>query len=450
MNPYKRIQLKPTQIIVIGFAAVIIVGTILLSLPIASQDGNSAGLIDAFFTATSAVCVTGLVVRDTATQWTIFGQIVILILIQIGGIGFMTFGTLFAMVIGKKISYKERVIIQESLNQMNVKGIVKLSRNILVLTFAIELVGAFFLSFRFIPMLGIPKGIGYSLFHSISAFCNAGFDLMGSITGPFSSLTSFENDLLINLVVMSLIISGGLGFTVIIEVFNKRNFKKLSLHSKIVVRITSVLLILGFLMTFALEYHNLNTIGNYHFIDKILPSMFQSVTTRTAGYNTMDLSQLTTAAIFLTMLLMFIGGSSGSTAGGIKTTTIGVVLGMMRSVLKGDTDTELFGRRVSSLIVKKSVTIIGLALSLILFMTMVLSITEPHFQFKEILFEVISAFATVGLSLGITPSLSTIGKLMIAVTMFLGRVGPLTFFLAITYKESQQKVKFPQENLLVG
>jgi trk system potassium uptake protein len=450
MNPYKRVQLKPTQIIVIGFAFVIILGTLLLTLPLASQDGKSAGLIDAFFTATSAVCVTGLVVRDTATQWTIFGQVVILLLIQIGGIGFMTFGTLFAMVIGKKITYKERVVIQESLNQMNVKGIVKLSRNILLLTFVIELIGAFFLSFRFIPLLGIPKGIGYSLFHSISAFCNAGFDLMGSVTGPFSSLTSFKNDLLINFVLMILIILGGLGFSVIIEVYNKRKFKKLSLHSKIVIRMTSILLILGFIMTFVLEFTNPNSIGNYRFIDKILPAMFQSVTTRTAGYNSLDLSQLTTASIFLTMLLMFIGGSSGSTAGGIKTTTFGVVLGMMRSVLKGDPDTEIFGRRISSLIVKKSVTIIGLALSLILFVTMVLSITETNAQFKEILFEVISAFATVGLSLGLTPSLSIMGKIMIAITMFLGRVGPLTFFLAITYKESQQKVKFPEENLLVG
>lgn len=443
-------KLSPTQIIVIGFAIVICIGTILLSLPIASNDRNSTGILDALFTATSAVCVTGLVVRDTATQWSIFGQIIILLLIQIGGLGFMTFGTLFAFVVNKKITYNERVIMQESLNQIHVSGIVKLAKYILILTFTVELIGAFILSFRFIPLLGYKKGIGYSIFHSISAFCNAGFDLMGSVTGPFSSLTMFNNDLLFNLTLMILIIIGGLGFKVIMELIQKKQTRKLSLYSKMVLRITGILLVVGFLTTLVLEFFNNKTLGGFATVDKLLPSVFLSVTSRTAGFNTIDTASLTTATIFLIIILMFIGGSSGSTAGGVKTSTIGVIFALIKSVLKGEDDAKMFKRKIPMNIVKKAVTIIGLGLSLIIFVTMMLSITEPSFQFKEILFEVVSAFGTVGLSLGITPLLSSVGKVLIILTMFFGRVGPLTIFLAITFKKKPSNVKYPEEKIIVG
>ncbi len=449
-NKKIKYKLSPTQIIVIGFALVICVGTILLNLPVASNDGRSIGILDALFTATSAVCVTGLVVRDTATQWSIFGQTIILILIQIGGLGFMTFGTLFAFVMHKKITFKERVIIQESLNQIHLSGIVKLTKYILILTFTIELIGAFILSFRFIPLLGFKKGIGYSIFHSISAFCNAGFDLMGSVTGPFSSLTMFKNDLVFNLTLMSLIIIGGLGFKVIMEILQKKQFHKLSFYSKIVLKITAILLVVGFLSTLVLEFSNNKTLGEFSFTEKLLPSMFLSVTSRTAGFNTIDTSGLTTGAFFLTIILMFIGGSSGSTAGGVKTSTIGVVFAMIKSVLRGDNDTELFKRRIPLIIVKKAITIIGLGLSLIIFMTMLLSITEPSFRFQDILFEVVSAFGTVGLSLGITPSLSFVGKILIILTMFFGRVGSLTIFLAIAFNKKATSVKYPEEKIIVG
>jgi len=451
-----KIKLHPTQIMVIGFAAVIFLGTVLLSLPIAIQNsepsvGIQQNLINAFFTATSAVCVTGLVVVDTGTHWTIFGQTVILMLIQIGGLGFMTFGTLFAFAIGKRISFRERLIMQEALNQFKLSGIVRIARNILIMTFTIEAIGAIILSTRFIPKYGVAKGIGFSIFHSISAFCNAGFDLFGEF-GKFQSLTSFVHDPVVNIVMILLIVLGGLGFTVIMEVFEKRRFRKLSLHSKLVLRMTGILILVGAGGIFILEYFNGASLGDMNFINRLFPSLFQGITPRTAGFNTLDIATFTTGSIFLIMILMFIGGSPGSTAGGVKTTTIGVAFAMVFSVVRGKEDTELYGKKVPLDIIKKSIAIILLALGLIVFVTMLLSITEVGYSFKEILFETISAFGTVGLSLGITPHLSNIGRIIIAFTMFFGRVGSLTIFLAIAYRKGNHKrlIRYPEERVIVG
>lgn len=440
-------ELHPSRVLVIGFAAIILIGAFLLDLPIASKSGESVGFINAIFISTSAVCVTGLVVVDTATQWTLFGKIIILFLIQIGGLGFMTMGTFIALILGRKISLKERLIIQESLNQFNISGLIKLSKYILLMTLTIEGIGAFLLSTRFIPEFGIIKGIGFSIFHSISAFCNAGFDLVGG----FRSLTPYVHDSVISLTVSALIILGGVGFVVILEVIQKKKFSKFSLHTKLVITITTTLLTASFFLFFILEYNNSATIGDYNFFEKILASIFQAVTPRTAGFNTIPIDQLRISSIFLTIVLMFIGGASGGTAGGVKITTVGVVLALMHSVIRGKSDVHVYKRRISRDIIDKSITIIGISILLVVSVTMILSISEQGHRFDELFFETISAFGTVGLSMGITPSLSFVGKVIITLLMFFGRVGPLTIFVAMVKKqEHYPKFRYPEDNVIVG
>nr|WP_330389574.1 TrkH family potassium uptake protein [Geosporobacter ferrireducens] len=444
----ERLKLNPAQIMVLGFASVILIGSILLNLPIASRNGESIGFVNALFTATSAVCVTGLVVVDTGTYWTVFGQTVILFLIQIGGLGFMTLATLIFFILGKKITLRERLVMQEALNQFKISGIVRLTQYILVATFLIEGIGAILLSIRFIPIFGVSKGIAYSIFHSISAFCNAGFDLMGD----FTSLTSFVNDPLVNVVVWILIVIGGLGFTVVVDCLQKKRFSRFSLHTKMVLSISAALIGLGFIMILILEYSNPATMGNLPLRGKLLSGMFHGITPRTAGFNTLPTDQLTTASIFLTIVLMFIGGSSASTAGGVKTTTAGVVIWTIVSVIKGNDDTEIFQKRIPRDIINRSLAVIGIAMLLIVLMTMVLSITEKDFSFVEIFFEATSAFGTVGLSLGITPSLSLSGRILVSITMFAGRVGPLTLALAVARQQKKKKglIKYPEEKVIVG
>lgn len=444
----ERMTLNPAQIMVLGFASVILVGSILLNLPIASRNGESVGFINALFTATSAVCVTGLVVVDTGTYWTVFGQTVILLLIQIGGLGFMTLATLIFFIFGKKITLRERLVMQEALNQFKISGIVRLTQYILIATFLIEGIGAILLSIRFIPIFGVSRGIAYSIFHAISAFCNAGFDLMGDYT----SLTAFANDPLVNVVVWVLIVVGGLGFTVLVDCIQTRRFSRFSLHSKMVLSISAVLIGIGFIMILLLEYNNPATMGTLPFRGKLLSSMFHSITPRTAGFNTLPTDQLTTASIFLTIVLMFIGGSSGSTAGGVKTTTAGVVIWTIVSVIKGNDDTEIFGKRIPRDIINRSLAVVGISMLLVVLMTMALSITERTFSFIEIFFEATSAFGTVGLSLGITPGLSMPGRILVSITMFAGRVGPLTLALALARQQRKKKglIKYPEEKVIVG
>ncbi|KAB3529814.1 TrkH family potassium uptake protein [Alkaliphilus serpentinus] len=448
VEKFKGNKLDPTQVLILGFASVIFIGAILLNLPFASITGKSIGFLDALFTSTSAVCVTGLVVVDTGTYWTAFGKTVILILIQIGGLGFMTMATLFAIVLGKRTSLKERLIMQEALNQNTLSGLVRFTQYILIGTLVIEGIGAILLSTRFIPQLGLSKGLAFSIFHSISAFCNAGFDIVGGGV----SLIPYVSDPVVNITIMLLIIFGGLGFPVIVELIRTRNFKKISLHAKIVLFMTALLISMGFFAFMALEWNNPNTIGELDFGSKVLASAFQSVTPRTAGFNTIEMSQLTNASKLLTIILMYIGGSPASTAGGIKTVTFGVILFTIISVIKGKEDTELFGRRLSRFAVNRALTLGVVGMGLIIFITMALTISDGGFTFMEVLFEGVSALGTVGLSLGITSKLSELGKVIIIIAMFIGRLGPLTiaFALATQQRKNKGTIRYPEEKIIVG
>jgi len=437
--------LSPAQIVVVGFAVTILVGAMLLNLPFASKSGESVGFINALFTATSATCVTGLVVVDTGTYWTNFGKVIIIGLIQVGGLGFMSMATLFSMLIGKKISLRERLIIQESLNQNDLAGLVRLTRHILIGTFIIEAIGALLLSSVFIPEKGIAKGLAYGLFHSISAFCNAGFDLVGD----GRSLTPYVDNITVNLTICSLIILGGLGFTVIADVLQKGKAQRLSLHTKIVLTMTAVLILAGFALFSLFEAGNPSTLGGLSAKGRVLGALFQSVSPRTAGFNTIDLAAMTDSSKFLTIILMFIGGSPASTAGGIKTSTFALLVIAIITLIKGREHVEIYKRSIPYSAITKSLAVFGLAMTLVVTVTMILNITEK-FDFLDILFEAVSAFGTVGLTLGITSGLTSIGKLVLIFTMFAGRVGALTILIALASREKKTLLKYPEGKVIVG
>ena len=419
------------QIITVGFLFIILLGAAILSLPISSRSGQWTNLVDSLFTATSAVCVTGLVVLDTATHWSLFGKVVIISLIQIGGLGFMTIATMISLIRGKKINLKERLLIQESLNQIDLSGIVSLTRKIILMVFIIESVGGILLSISFIPKFGLIGGLAYGFFHSISAFCNAGFDLMGSISGEFSSLTSFYDNSFIMITVSLLIILGGLGYPVILDVLKNKRFSKLNVHSKLVITSTVLLLLVGFVFIFGLEYNNPDTLGNMDMKGKVLSSIFQTSTLRTAGFNSIDLALTKEPTILLMIILMLIGASPASTGGGIKTTTVAVLFLTVKDFLCGKDEIHIFERSISFDSIKKAIVIFFIAIFIFIVGTLVLSITNPQFSLIECVFEVMSAYATVGLSIGGSPNLNTIGKFIIMILMFLGRVGSLTIFTAI-------------------
>lgn len=445
-------RLNPSQIMVIGFATVILIGAILLSLPIATQTGERIPFLDALFTSTSAVCVTGLVVVDTATYWSTFGQVVIILLIQVGGLGFMTISTLFALITKKRINLKERLLIQESLNQIDLSGLVKLSRYVLLMTFTIEGIGALILSTAFIPEFGLIKGIWYSIFHAISAFCNAGFDLMGTVSGPFTSLTKYVNNVTISLTISALIILGGIGFPVILDVVKNKKPTKFNTHTKVVLVSTVVLILVGMTFILGVEYSNPKTLGKLSLKGKLLSSFFQSVTTRTAGFNTIDLTLLHQGSLFVMILLMFVGAAPCSTGGGIKVTTLSTIILSVRSFLFGKEDIEVFERRVSISTVRKSIGVFFIGMVAVLIGIVMISLTENSFDLIESAFEVVSAFATVGLSIGGSPNLTIVGKILIMLYMFMGRVGLLTIFLALMSKNSGKKqvIRYPEGKIIVG
>ncbi|MDO4534982.1 MAG: TrkH family potassium uptake protein [Clostridium perfringens] len=445
INITKKIKLSAVQILAIGFLSLIIIGGIILSLPISSASGQGTDILDSFFTSTSAVCVTGLVTLDTATHWNYFGKTVIIILIQIGGLGFMSFTTLFALILKKKITLRERLVMQEAMNTFGIQGLVRLMRYILIFTFSIEIIGAALYATQFIPQFGVLKGGYYSLFASISAFCNAGFDLMGN----FSSITSYATNVTILLNTSALIIIGGLGFSVWSELYNFKNYKKLSVNTKVVLVTTGILLIGGTILMFLFEHKNAKTIGNMSIINQITNSFFASVTTRTAGLNSIPLNDMTGASKFLTMILMFIGGSPGSTAGGIKTTTLAIIVLTLISIIKGREDTEVFGKRIARDTVQKAFLVFMLGSGIVLGVTLILTITQTA-PLESLLFESISAFGTVGLTLGVTPHLTAIGKIVIMITMYLGRVGPMTVVLALTRKKKKRDYRYPEDKILIG
>ena len=451
MKRLAKIKFTPSRILVLGFASVILIGACLLIMPLASMEGQSLRFLDALFTATSAVCVTGLVVVDTGSYFNTFGQFVIISLIQIGGLGFMTFSTSIAMVLGKKIGLKERILIQESFNQFSLAGLVRLIRNVLLLTVVFEFLGGAILSIRFLFDYPIDRALAFGFFHSVSAFCNAGFDLFGQVFGEFTSLTHYVNDWTINLTIGGLIILGGMGFPVIIELFKYPQTRHLSLHTKLVVKITAMLLIMGTIIIFLLEMTNLKTIAGLDSSGKILGALFQSITPRTAGYNSLDMTQLRIGTWFILIILMFIGASPSSTGGGIKTTTFGVLLAAVIATIHGKEDAEVAERRIAKDLVYKAMTITMLALSWVALVTLVMSLMEPH-TFIQLLFEVVSAFGTVGLTTGITPLLCDISKILIMITMFIGRLGPLTIMLALAHanQANQAVIKYIEDRIIIG
>ena len=445
-------SMDPAKVMVIGFASVVLLGALLLNLPIATKSGESTGLLDALFTATSAVCVTGLIVVDTATYWSIFGQVVIITLIQIGGLGFMTIATMFALLTKKKINLRERLLIQESLNQKDLSGMVRLTRYVILITFLIEGIGAILLSFTFIPQFGLGRGVWYSIFHAISAFCNAGFDLMGSVSGPFTSLTSYVDNFMIVMTISALIILGGIGFPVMLDVIRTKKASRLNMHSKIVIVTTSILIGIGSIFIFVVEFNNPKTLGTLSLPGKLLAAFFQSVTARTAGFNTIDLTLIKESSLFIMMILMFIGASPASTGGGIKTTTLASLVITVRSFISGKGDIEVCERRISGATITKAIGIFFIATALVVFGTLALSLTDEGFTLVECGFEIVSAIATVGLSIGGSPSLTTMGKVVVMIAMFIGRVGSLTIFVALLSKGARKKppVRYPEGKIIVG
>ena len=421
----------------------VIIGALLLMLPISTKDQSGASFSDALFTATSAVCVTGLIVRDTATYWSNFGQFVILLLIQIGGIGVVTVAMALTKLTGKRIGLYARTTLKEAISSPAVGGVVSMTGFIYKMVFGTELAGAVVLSTVFIPEYGIVRGIWYSVFHSVSAFCNAGFDLCG-IKKPFSSITSYGTNPVVVITVMALITVGGLGFFTWRDIAkNKLRFKKYKMQTKVIITVSAILIILPAVYFFLFEY------GALPVKERVLGALFQSVTARTAGFNTVDLALFSEAGMMLMIGLMLIGGSPGSTAGGMKTTTVAVLFASAISVFRKKKDTHFFLRRLPDDAPKNAATVFLLYLTLALTGAMVISYHEG-IPMMSALFETASAVATVGVTLGITPTLSVLSRIILICLMFIGRVGGLTLIYAALSDKSSQVSKYPQENITVG
>ncbi len=443
LNPY-RWHLSTYQILVLGFAGLILGGVALLMTPYASKSGDSLRFIDALFTATSAVCVTGLVVVDTGTYFSVFGQSVILLLIQIGGLGVMTVATLVAVLSGKKINLKERLLIQEATNQLDLAGVVRLTIYIIRATLLVELVGGTILALRWFRDFGL-QGIYFGYWHAVSAFCNAGFDLFGE----YRSITGYVGDLTVNGVIASLIVVGGIGFPVVADLWNCRQSRRFSLHTKVVLTTTVLLIVLGAGFIFVAEYGNAKTLGDLPTADKVMASLFQSVTARTAGYNTVDIGLLREGTLLAIIFLMFVGASPSSMGGGIKTSTAAILFISLAGSVTGKRDPLAFGRQIPQQTVYKAFTIVTISVMLISLVTLTLSFTETAPIFS-LLFEVTSAFGTVGLSTGITPKLSDAGKVLITLTMFAGRVGTLTLLMALALRPRKERLKYPEGKIVIG
>ena len=449
MRFWKHERITPAQIIILGFLLLILAGTLLLMLPFASRAPGGASFFDALFTATSATCVTGLVVQDTALYWSPFGQLVILLLIQVGGMGVVTMAVAIFMFSGRKISLKQRWVMQESISAPQVGGIVRPTRFILKTAFALEAAGAVLLALRFCPQFGLGRGLWYAVFHAISAFCNAGFDLMGENTGPCSSLTGYAADPLVVTVAVLLIIVGGLGFLTWSDIRDHRaQFKAYRLQSKLVLVTTLALLAGGFLY-FALYEFRLPQWQALSLGEKLQAAVFQAVTTRTAGFNTVDLANLSAPSQLLTILLMLVGGSPGSTAGGFKTTTLAVLLLSVRAVFRRRDSAQCFGRRLPDDSLRSASAIFMLYLVLFLTGGMLICCIDG-ISLMNALFESASAIATVGLSIVGTAGLSVPSKAILIFLMYFGRVGGLTLIYAVNTNGSVSMSQYPQERVTVG
>ncbi len=443
----KRIKLTYTKVITIGFALLIFIGAFLLMLPISSRSGEWTPFTNALFTSTSATCVTGLIVYDTFSHWSIFGQLTIITLIQIGGLGFMTIITMFSFLLKRRIGLRERRLLMESSGSPELRGVIRMIRKILYGTFITEAVGAVLLSIRFIPEMGFLRGVYNAVFHSVSAFCNAGFDLMGRYEA-FSSLTLFYDDILVNLTICGLIIVGGVGFVVWNDIFNLRTrLSKYSLQSKIVLTTTALLLLVGTVLFYAFERQGiLKGMPEYK---RWLVAFFQSVTSRTAGFNTANLSAMSHSAVIIFCILMFIGGSPGSTAGGVKTTTFAVLVLSAFTSARRSNDITVFKKRLEERTARQASAVVVTYVLVIALAVMIVCAIEP-FSLTEVVFEVVSAMGTVGVTMGITPQLSVGSRYIIIILMYAGRVGGLTLMLTLAEKRKQVAVKRPAEQVLIG
>lgn len=444
-------RINATRIVAGSFAAIILLGTALLMLPISSRSGAGTDLLTALFTATSASCVTGLIMVDTWSAWSFFGQLVILGMIQLGGLGFMTVITLFSLAAHRRIGLSERLIMVSTLNLNDMDGVVRVVRHALLGTFGLEGIGAVILSLRFIPQFGVAGGIWRGIFHSISAFCNAGFDLMGGRTGPFSSLTGYTGDPVVLGTVMVLIVVGGLGFFVWEDLFSCRfRWKKLSLYSKMVLILTGVLILGGALFFLRTEGSNPATLGAMDSGEKLLNASFQSVTLRTAGFNSIDQGSLREGSMAVSILLMLIGGSSGSTAGGLKTVTVGVLLLALRRGLTGKEQVSVHGRAISEEKISNAMTLALVTLVLFLAGSITISLADD-IPYLHAAFEAASALGTVGVTVGITPGLSLPSHILLIGMMYLGRVGILSVSIAFLMRgRHAAKIKYPTTNIMIG
>ena len=445
----KRLRhISPAQIVLGGFALLILAGTLFLMLPIASHSGQVTPFLDALFTATSATCVTGLVVVDTATHWSVFGQVVILLLIQVGGMGVVTMAITLSLLAGRRIGFRQRFVMQESISAPQVGGIVRLTGFILRFTFTVELVAAALLATRFIPEFGPVQGVWYGLFHAVSAFCNAGFDLMG-VRAPFSSLVGYTGDWLVNLVIMLLIVAGGIGFFAWSDILQHRfHFRAYRLQTKLVLVTTGLLLVLPSVYLFLYEF-NQSVWQDLTLGERIWASLFQSVTTRTAGFNTVDLTLLHPVTILVMCLLMLVGGSPGSTAGGFKTTSLATVFLAVRAVYTKRDGVTTFGRRLPPDVLRSAVAIIVMYITLFLAGSMAITIMEG-LPLSAVLFECASAIGTVGLTLGYTTQLGAASQLILVLLMYFGRVGGLTMIYALVSGRAPVPSQLPQERITIG
>lgn len=442
-----------SRTICLGFLALIAVGTLLLMLPFATSSGDWNNPIVAFFTATSAVCVTGLIVVDTGSYFSFWGELIILLLIQVGGLGYMTLTTFLMLILGKRFDLQQKFAIQESFDRPFLLGSQNLVRSILATTLIFEMTGMFLLLLLFVPDYGFYYGLWLSIFHSVSAWNNAGFSLFAD------SLIGYQSSIFMHLVIPLLVIFGGIGYQVIIELYSWFVLKKIrkkkvkfvfSLNFKVVTSTTIFLLVAGTVAFFFTELTNPETFGVLSLQDKVLAAWFHSVVTRTAGFNTVDIGVMTTAALFISIVLMLIGASPSGTGGGIKTTTVRVLTNCTRSILQGQEEVVLYDREVPISLIVKAVGVVLGSVVTILIGTVLIAITDPQFNFIEILFEVVSAFATVGLSTGITADISALAKLTIIAMMYIGRVSVLIFMTAILGDQRPRTIKYPEENLLVG
>lgn len=451
----RGLRLSTTRIIMLSFLCVILLGSILLALPVSSATGRAVPYLDALFTATTATCVTGLVTLPTATAWSFFGQAVILVLVQMGGLGVITVMAGVMLALHRRMDLSDRLLIQDAFNLDTLSGLLRFLKRVIIGTFAVEGLGALLYMTVFIPEFG-PRGIWISVFNSVSAFCNAGMDIIGE-----NSLCDYATAPVVNAVTSVLIILGGLGFTVwwdvlrVLDLSIRRrsllSLSHLTLHSKMAVTATAVLVLGGGFIILILEYDNPATLGNLSFLEKLQAALFQSVTTRTAGFATVDQSALTPATTVLCLLLMFIGGSPVGTAGGIKTVTALVLAAYALSTLRGKREVSLFNRRISKDALRKSVAVVGMSFLIAAVSSLLLAAVTPNRDLADILYETVSATATVGLSRNLTPALTNVGKIIVAVTMYLGRIGPISLAIAFSVtKEKQNIVGNPTESISVG